>query len=78
MDTKMKGWLSIIGVNIRCRRNNLNYSQEYMGYKLNISQNAYSKIELNQTKLTVQRLYEIAVIFEITPIELMGFLVVES
>lgn len=39
------------------------FSQEYMAAKLNISQEAYSKIELGKTELTVSRLHEIAIIW---------------
>lgn len=40
------------------------YSHEYMAHMLNISQVAYSKIEKNETKLTVERLFKIAEILE--------------
>jgi transcriptional regulator with XRE-family HTH domain len=49
--------------NIRNKRIALNYTQDYVAYKLNISQNAYSKIELGQTKISLKRLYDIADIF---------------
>ena len=42
------------------------YSQEYMAFRLDISQNAYSKLERGETKLTVRRFYEIAEILEIS------------
>ncbi|MNV83727.1 helix-turn-helix protein [compost metagenome] len=42
------------------------YSQEYMAFRLNISQNAYSKLERGETELTVRRFYEIAEILEIS------------
>ena len=42
------------------------YSHEYMGYRLNISQVAYSKIEKGETKLSVDRLYKIAEILEVS------------
>lgn len=41
------------------------FSQEYMASRLNICQEAYSKIELNKTELTLKRLYQLASIFEI-------------
>jgi transcriptional regulator with XRE-family HTH domain len=75
METNLERRLSGVTVNIRSRRNLLNYSQEYMGIKLNISQNAYSKIELDQTNLSVRRLYEIADILNVTPAELMDVVV---
>lgn len=49
-----------IADNIRRLRESLYYSQEYMGLKLGIGQNAYSKIELGKCKLTVERLLGIA------------------
>lgn len=45
-------------------RKNKGYSHEYMAHLLNISQVAYSKIEKQETKLTVERLYKIAEILE--------------
>ncbi len=39
-----------------------------MAHELNMSQPAYSKIEKNETKLSVERLFEIANILE-TPVE---------
>ena len=50
--------------NIRNARIAKDYSQEYMAFKLGISQNAYSKIELGYSSVTVNRLFEIAVILE--------------
>ncbi len=41
------------------------FSQEYLASRLNICQEAYSKIELNKTELTLKRLYQLASIFEI-------------
>ena len=41
------------------------YSHEYMALELNISQVAYSKIEKNKTKLTVERLFKITEILEV-------------
>ncbi len=46
------------------RRNELGYTQEYVGYKLGISQNAYSKIELGYTNITVNHLFKIAEILD--------------
>ncbi|WP_396173516.1 helix-turn-helix domain-containing protein [Flavobacterium sp.] len=43
------------------------YSHEYMAHQLEMSQPAYSKIEKNETVLSVDRLYKIAEILE-TPI----------
>jgi transcriptional regulator with XRE-family HTH domain len=60
-----------VAVNIRRIREHLNYTQEYLAMKLNISQNAYSKIELGYTKITLERLYQIAQVLEIDVIELI-------
>ena len=53
---------------IRDYRKNKGYSHEYMAHQLNISQVAYSKIEKNETKLSVDRLFKISEILE-TPVE---------
>lgn len=53
---------------IREFRKKKGYSHETMAHELNMSQPAYSKIEKNETKLSVERLFEIANILE-TPIE---------
>jgi transcriptional regulator with XRE-family HTH domain len=53
-----------IAANIRHKREYRNYTQEYLALKLDISQNAYSKIELGYTKITVERLFQIADILE--------------
>ncbi len=47
------------------------FSHEYMAYALNMSQPAYSKIEKNETKLSVDRLFEIAKVLDITVLELL-------
>ncbi|MEZ2338149.1 helix-turn-helix domain-containing protein [Mucilaginibacter sp. RCC_168] len=54
--------IKAIAANIRNTREGLNYTQEYLAAKLSISQNAYSKIELGYTKITVERLFQIAAI----------------
>ena len=52
--------IKAIAANIRHKREHRNYTQEYLAAKLDISQNAYSKIELGYTKITVERLFQIA------------------
>ena len=42
-----------------------------MAFMLDISQAAYSKIERDETELTVRRIYEIAEILEISPFTLL-------
>jgi transcriptional regulator with XRE-family HTH domain len=61
-----------VAANIRSKRIELNYTQEYLAAKLNISQNAYSKIELGYTKITVERLFQIADILETNITELLN------
>jgi transcriptional regulator with XRE-family HTH domain len=63
--------MNMIGEKIRIRRLTKNYSQEYMAFMLEISQAAYSNLEREETKLTIDRIYEIAEILEMSPFELM-------
>mgnify|MGYP003343279076 CR=1 FL=1 len=65
----MKG----IGEKIRKIRNIRGYSQEYMGSRLNMSQNNYSRIELDQINLTLRTLSDIADVLEIGTQELLNF-----
>ena len=51
--------------NIRNIREHKNYTQDYLAAKLGISQNAYSKIELGYSNITLNRLLEISEILEI-------------
>lgn len=60
-DLKTKAIVS----NIRKIREFRNYTQDYLAAKLRISQNAYSKIELGYSSITLNRLVEIADILEI-------------
>lgn len=63
--------IKAIAVGIRKKREVKNYTQEYLAYKLNISQNAYSKIELGYTKITVERLFQIADVLETNAVDLL-------
>ena len=56
---------------IRTKRLIKGYSQSYMAFCLNISQNSYSKLELGQVELTVSRLIEIAEILQLDPTNLV-------
>ncbi|GAA4326443.1 hypothetical protein GCM10023149_29270 [Mucilaginibacter gynuensis] len=69
MDINVK--LKKVADNIREARLLRNYSQDYMALKLNISQNAYSKIELGYTRLTYNRLVEIAEILNFSEQKLL-------
>jgi transcriptional regulator with XRE-family HTH domain len=65
METSIKDILAGVAGNIRAYRLIRNYSQEYLALKLDISQNAYSKIELGHTRVTIERLIRIAQILEV-------------
>ncbi len=52
------------GFNIRKQREIRGFSQEYMADALNISQASYARLENENTKVTVERLYKIAEILE--------------
>lgn len=62
----------IVAGNIRKLREFRNYTQDYLAAKLSISQNAYSKIELGYSKLTLDRLFQIAIILEVEVIQLLN------
>ena len=51
--------------NIRKIREFRNYTQDYLAAKLQISQNAYSKIELGYSSITLSRLISVAEILEV-------------
>jgi transcriptional regulator with XRE-family HTH domain len=57
---------------LRLLRRKMEYSQEYMAFMLNISQNAYSRLENGKTPLTVNRLFEICTLLKISPGELLA------
>ena len=57
---------TIILENIRTLRQERKYSQEYMAIRLSVSQNAYSKLERGLTRLTLERLSQIAEILGTT------------
>ena len=54
-----------IASNLRDARLMRNYSQEYMALQLKISQNAYSKMEMGRTLITVETIFKIADILEV-------------
>ncbi len=60
-----------VAANIRKIREFRNYTQDYLAAKLEISQNAYSKLELGYSNITLQRLIHIALILEV---DLQSFL----
>jgi transcriptional regulator with XRE-family HTH domain len=54
-----------VAANIRAARIYRNYSQDYVGYKIGISQNGYSKIELGHTNVTLEKVAMIAEVLEV-------------
>jgi transcriptional regulator with XRE-family HTH domain len=66
------GQLKAVAANIKDRRLDLNLSQTYVAQRLNVTQNAYSKMEIGKTKMSVERLYEIANVLETSPKQLIN------
>jgi transcriptional regulator with XRE-family HTH domain len=66
---KRKG-MQHVGQRIKKLREAKNLTQEFMANNLKISQNSYSRIETENTKLTTEHLSEIATILEV-PAELI-------
>lgn len=62
-----------IATNIKRVRRIKSLTQEQIAGKLDISQNAYSKIELGHSKLTVERLFQIAQILDVKVMQLINF-----
>jgi len=60
------------GQKLRVIREFRNYSQEHIAARLGISQNAYSRIENNQTRITADRLQALAAILEVPTEELLS------
>ena len=61
----------MIGIKIKRIREDRKLSQLFVAEKLGISQNAYSKLENNISKLTIDRLKDIARILEVPDEELL-------
>lgn len=66
-----KSYTTDVAVKIRHLRRNKEYSQEYMAVLLNISQNAYSRLENGKTPITIDRLYQICIILQTNPVVLL-------
>ena len=73
MKDKVKAEVKAVAGNIRKVREFRNYTQDYLAAKLEISQNAYSKIELGYSKITLDRLFQIALILEVEVTQLLYF-----
>lgn len=54
-----------LGENIRKIRQHLGFSQEFVSDRLGISQSAYANIETGKTKVNIERLIQLAKIFEV-------------
>ena len=61
-----------VALNIRKIREHRDYTQEYLALRLGISQNAYSKIELGYTRITLERFMQIAQILEVDTVDLLN------
>ena len=57
--------------NIRKLRLDREFSQEYIAFNLQMSQSSYAKMESGQSKLCVDRLYQIANFFNVSVDELL-------
>lgn len=68
VEKKMKA----VAANIRKIRELRKYTQEYLAMKLGISQNAYSKIELAYTRITLERLIHISEILDVDAVALIN------
>ncbi len=66
------GKAKTIAANIRKLREYRDYTQDYLAAKLNISQNAYSKIELSYSRITLERLFVISAVLEVKPEDLIS------
>jgi transcriptional regulator with XRE-family HTH domain len=73
MNDQLASKTKVVAGNIRKIREIRNYTQDYLAAKLGISQNAYSKIELGYSKLTLERLFQISAILEVEVFELISF-----
>ncbi|WP_308849287.1 helix-turn-helix transcriptional regulator [Pedobacter sp.] len=71
MNETYKKEMQRIALKIRKVREYKNFSQEYLASKIGISQNAYSKIELGYSKITLDRLFHIAKLLDVDTHELI-------
>ncbi|MCJ0741350.1 MULTISPECIES: helix-turn-helix domain-containing protein [Pedobacter] len=60
-----------VATNIRKIREKKNYTQDYIAAKLGISQNAYSKIELGYSKISLDRLFHLAHLLDTEVVDLL-------
>jgi transcriptional regulator with XRE-family HTH domain len=62
-----------VGRALRQIRELKNLSQDFVAHNLGISTRAYSKIETEETQLTITRLYDLAEIFGVGVGDILGF-----
>jgi transcriptional regulator with XRE-family HTH domain len=72
MKDSYKKEMQRVATKIRMVREFRNFSQEYVSKKIGISQNAYSKIELGYSKISLDRFFHIAKILDVDVTELLG------
>ena len=66
------GRLQRINYNLKKHRKIKGYSQLYVASKLNVSQNAYSKLEMGVSRMTINNLFQIADIFDLNVNDLLN------
>lgn len=64
MDIELINTMKNIASNVRNMRAYKGFTQDYIAEKLGISQNAYSKLELNYSKITLDRMFQLAEVLE--------------
>ena len=72
MNTDLDQKLKIIAMNIRSHRKEQGKSQWQLAKKLSITQNAYSKMEMGKTKITLQNFMIIADYLKINTADLLN------
>lgn len=65
--------MNIIGKKIRKIRELHGLTQEYVAHVLNITQTAYCKIEKGETRITIERLVQISMIFGMRENDILNF-----
>jgi transcriptional regulator with XRE-family HTH domain len=63
----------ILGNKVKRIRELKNYSQKYLADRMDISQAAYSKLESGETKISDEKLSQIAEILEVKPEDIREF-----
>lgn len=64
--------MSAIAVKLRKLREIHGYPQEYVAYQMGISQAAYSKKETGKTELSLSVLEQVASLYQISMLDLIG------